>query len=50
MVNNTPVERVSVAPYFAGSIESEEELDAALEGLREECLKKIGEGKRVLVQ
>ncbi|WP_251961450.1 BREX system P-loop protein BrxC [Salinibacter ruber] len=50
MANNTPVERVSASRYFAGSIESEEELDAALEGLREECLKKIGEGKRVLIQ
>jgi hypothetical protein len=50
MANNTPVERVSVSRYFAGSIESEEELDAALDGLREECLRKIGEGKRVLIQ
>jgi hypothetical protein len=49
MANNTPVERVSVSRYFAGSIESEEELDAALDGLREECLRKIGEGKRVLI-
>jgi hypothetical protein len=50
MVNNTPVEKVSVSRYFAGGIESEEELDAALEGLREECLRKIGAGKRVLIQ
>mgnify|MGYP006424609933 CR=1 FL=1 len=50
MANNTPVERVSASRYFAGSIENEDELEAALEGLREECLRKLGAGKRVLVQ
>lgn len=50
ITNNTPVERVSASRYFAGSIENEDELDAALEGLREECLRKLGAGKRVLIQ
>lgn len=50
MVNSTPVEQVSTSRYFAGGIETEEELDAALQGLRDECLRKIGAGKRVLIQ
>lgn len=41
---------VSVRGYFSGGIETEEQLDAALAGVREECVKLIGEGKKVLVQ
>ena len=40
---------VSVNAYFAGGIESEEQLDAALRGLRDECLKLIGAGKKVVL-
>lgn len=36
--------------FFTGGVESEEQLDAALAGLREECARLIGAGKRVLVQ
>lgn len=42
--------RVSAASYFAGGVETEEQLDQALEGLREECASHIGSGKKVLVQ
>ncbi|MGH8210431.1 MAG: helix-turn-helix domain-containing protein, partial [Steroidobacteraceae bacterium] len=33
---------VQVQAYFAGGIETKEQLEAALEGLREECLRLIG--------
>jgi hypothetical protein len=41
---------VPVGTYFAGGIESEEQLEAALEGIREECARLIGAGKKVFVQ
>jgi hypothetical protein len=41
---------VSVSSYFAEGIETEEQLDAALEGVREEFARLIGEGKKVIVQ
>jgi hypothetical protein len=34
---------------FVGGIETEEQLDAALSGLREECAWLIGAGKKVVV-
>lgn len=40
---------VSLKPYFAGGIETEEQLEAALAGIREEVAKLIGEGKKVVV-
>jgi uncharacterized protein DUF6079 len=40
---------VSVNAYFAGGIETEEQLDAALQGLRDECLRLIGAGKKVVL-
>jgi hypothetical protein len=40
---------VHVQSYFAGGIETEEQLDAALSGLREECARLIGAGKKVVV-
>ena len=33
-----------------GGIETEEELDAALAGVRDECARLIGAGKKVIVQ
>ncbi len=42
--------KVSVGPYFAGGIESEEQLDAALKGLRDDCLHHLGSGKTLLIQ
>jgi hypothetical protein len=41
---------VSLGSYFAGGVETEEQLDAALEGIREECARLIGAGKKVIVQ
>jgi hypothetical protein len=40
---------IQVQSYFAGGIETEEQLDAALSGLREECARLIGAGKKVVV-
>jgi Family of unknown function (DUF6079) len=40
---------VQVQSYFAGGIETVEQLDAALSGLREECARLIGEGKKVVL-
>ena len=50
MVEGNRLVRVNAATYFAGGIDTEEQLDAALDGLREECLQQIGAGKKVLVQ
>ncbi len=41
---------VSVGSYFAGGVETEEQLEAALDGLREECSRLIGAGKKVIAQ
>ncbi len=41
---------VSVGQYFAGGIETEEQLDQALAGLREDLSRLIGEGKKVVVR
>ena len=41
---------VSLGSYFAGGVETEEQLDAALDGVREECARLIGSGKKVIVQ
>ncbi len=44
-----PIAKVSAARYFQRGIETEEELTAALDGLREEIAHLLGEGKKVLV-
>ncbi len=41
---------ISVASYFEPGIETEEQLEAALEGIREECARLIGAGKKVVVR
>ena len=41
---------VRLDAYFAGGIENEEQLDAALAGIREECARLIGAGKKVVVR
>jgi len=43
------IAKVSAARYFQRGIETEEELTAALDGLREEIAHLLGEGKKVLV-
>ncbi|MEZ4390230.1 MAG: BREX system P-loop protein BrxC [Polyangiales bacterium] len=41
---------VSLGSYFAGGVETEEQLEAALDGVRAECARLIGAGKKVIVQ
>jgi hypothetical protein len=41
---------LSLGGYFSGGVETEEQLDAALTGIREECSRLIGAGKKVIVQ
>jgi hypothetical protein len=44
------VVQIKAATYFKGGIETEEQLEAALSGLREECESLIGAGKKILIQ
>ena len=41
---------VSVSQFFSGGIETEEQLDQALDGIRDEFSRLIGEGKKVIVK
>ena len=50
IIDGERVVTVSLGSYFAGGIETEEQLDAALDGVREECARLIGAGKKVIVQ
>ncbi|MDC3956917.1 BREX system P-loop protein BrxC [Polyangium jinanense] len=50
MIDGERVVSVSLGSYFGGGIENEEQLDAALAGMREECARLIGAGKKVIVQ
>ncbi len=43
------VATVDLRSFFAGGIETEEQLDAALAGIREACARLIGAGKKVVV-
>ena len=40
---------VNLGTYFSGGVETVEQLDAALEGVRDECARLIGAGKKVIV-
>ena len=50
IIDGERVVSVSVGSYFGGGIETEEQLDAALDGVREECARLIGAGTKVIVQ
>lgn len=50
LVDGSRIVRVAASSYFSGGIETEEQLDQALSGLKEQCLELIGAGKKVLVQ
>ncbi len=50
IIDGERIVTVSVGSYFAGGIETEEQLDAALDGVREECARLIGAGRKVIVQ
>ena len=41
---------VSLAPFFSGGIETEEQLENALEGVRDELARLIGAGKKIVVK
>lgn len=49
-IDGERVVTVSVGSYFAGGVETEEQLEAALDGVREECARLIGAGKKVIIQ
>jgi hypothetical protein len=49
-VDGDRVATVTLGGYFSGGIETEEQLDAALAGIREECSRLIGTRKKVIVQ
>ena len=49
LTSTEEVVRIAVAPFFAGGIDSEEQLDQALAGLRESCVKELGQGHRVVL-
>jgi hypothetical protein len=42
--------KVNVASYFSRGIETEEQLDASIQALRDECLHHLGAGKRLFIQ
>jgi hypothetical protein len=50
IIEGERVVSVSLGSYFADGVETEEQLDAALDGIREECARLIGAGKKVIVQ
>ena len=50
LVDGNRVVRLSVSDFFAGGVETEEQLEAALKGLKEACERHIGAGKKVLIQ
>jgi hypothetical protein len=41
--------KVRIGPYFSGGVETEEQLEAALDALRDECLHHLAAGKKVLI-
>ena len=50
LVDGNRVVRVAVSSYFSGGIETEEQLNQAISGLKNQCLELIGAGKKVLIQ
>ena len=50
LIDGNRIVRVSASNYFNGGIETEEQLDQALTGLKAQCLELIGAGKKVLIQ
>jgi hypothetical protein len=50
IIDGERVVTVSVGSYFSGGIETEEQLEAALDGVREVCARLIGAGKKVIIQ
>jgi hypothetical protein len=50
VIDGERIATVSLASYFGGGVETEEQLEAVLDGIREECARLIGAGKKVVVQ
>jgi hypothetical protein len=50
IIDGERVVSVSLGSYFGAGIETEEQLESALEGVREECARLIGAGKKIIVQ
>jgi len=50
IIDGERIATVRLGSYFSGGIETEEQLDAALGGIREECSRLIGAGKKVIVE
>jgi hypothetical protein len=50
LIDGSRIVRLEVGEFFPGAIENQEQLDAALSGLREACEQQIGEGKKVFIQ
>jgi hypothetical protein len=50
IIDGERVVSVSLGSYFGVGIETEEQLDSALNGVREECARLIGAGKKIIVQ
>lgn len=50
VVDGNRVVRVSASSFFAAGVETEEQLSAALQGLKETGERHIGAGKKVLIQ
>jgi hypothetical protein len=42
--------KIHAKSYFSGGIDTEEQLNASLNALREDCLHHLGEGKKVLIE
>jgi hypothetical protein len=50
LIDGERIVTVNVSSYFADGIETAEQLDAALDGVREECTRLIGAGKKIIIQ
>ena len=50
VIDGERVVALSFGSYFGDGVETEEQLDEALKGVREECARLIGAGKKVIVQ
>lgn len=50
IVEGNRLAEVDAGSYFSNGVETEEQLDNALSGLREECTKLVGKGKKVFLK
>ncbi|MGE3912717.1 MAG: BREX system P-loop protein BrxC, partial [Chloroflexota bacterium] len=50
LVDGNRIAELHVSSFFSGGIETEEQLDAALQGLREQCMELLAAEKKILVR